>query len=108
LIAYLAIGLAAVASVPAQDTRAGTAIGAEARPALQGPGSNRRVSVAAPIGKVRLSPRLVDGEPIYVRRTTAPGGMAIVEVSTTPFMPVASASDPPAVAAKASSQPAGW
>jgi hypothetical protein len=35
-----------------------------------------------------MNPVLLDGEPNYVRRTTVPPGMTIVEVSTTPFMPV--------------------
>ena len=46
------------------------------------------VFVAEPIGRVWVGPEAVEGEPIYVRRTTAKEGMKIVEVSTTPFMPV--------------------
>jgi hypothetical protein len=56
----------------------------------QGPGSNTGVVVDMPIGKVCVGPESLDGEPIYVRRTTVSGGVTVVEVSTTPFAPVLS------------------
>ena len=116
---YMAIGLAAVVSVVpasfAQDSRvldhcksAGTGIEAEERQTHQRPGSNTGVFVAVPIGRVCVGPEVVDGEPSYVRRTTAKEGMTIVEVSTTPFMPVlASNEGPPGVIGRPD-QPAGW
>ena len=93
-----AIGLAlAVGVVPAsfaRDSRvlnhgkpAGTGIEAKERQAHQTPGSDTGISLAVPIGRISVDPQL-DGEPIYVRRTTVKEGMTIVEVSTTPFMPV--------------------
>jgi hypothetical protein len=93
---YMAIGLAAVVGVVpasfAQDSRglgksAGTGIEAEHRQMHQKPGNNRGISLAVPIGRVWVGPELVDGESSYVRRTVS-GSMTIVEVSTTPFMPV--------------------
>ena len=113
----MAIGLAAVVSVVpaafAQDSRvldhcksAGTGTEAEERQTHQRPGSNTGVFVAVPIGRVWVGPELLDGEPIYVRRLTASGGMLIVEVSTTPFM-----EGPPGidqVIGRPDEQPAGW
>ena len=100
---FIAISLAAfVAVVPAslaQDV---------GKPAGTG------VSVAIPTGKVAVSPQSVDGAPVYVRRTSPIGGMTIVEVSPTPFMPaVDSKEDPSAGAqltlnARPEAQPAGW
>ncbi len=116
--AHMAIGVAAVvAVVPASFAQAprvlgpgksaGTAIEAEERPSHQRLGGDRGVSVAVPIGKVRVGPELVDGEPIYVRRTTVGAGMTIVEVSTTPFMPVLAPNAEPRAAGR-SDQPASW
>jgi hypothetical protein len=90
------------------------AVGVSASPA-QGPaetGANPRVTVAEPTGKVAVGHDLVKGEPVYVRRTTGTEGVTIVEVSTTPFVPVVrSAAAPSAVSAPIStptSQPASW
>ena len=102
---YMAIGLAAVVSVVpasfAQDSRvlahgksAGTRIEAEERQTHPRPGSNTGISLAEPIGRVEVSPESLDGEPIYERRTTVSNGMTIVEVSTTPFMPVLASNEP--------------
>lgn len=92
------IGLAVLVDVPAsfaQESRvlghgnsAGTRIEAEARQTHHRPVSNAGISLAVPIGRVSVGPEFLNGEPIYVRRTTAGAGMTIVEVSTTPFMPV--------------------
>lgn len=42
--------------------------------------------VEPPIGKVRVGPEFVEGDAVYVRRTTASAGILVVEVSTSPFM----------------------
>ena len=113
----MAIGLAAVVGgVPAsfaQDSRAldqgnsaGTGIEAEELQTHQRLGSNTGVVVAVPIGKVWVDPDFLDGEPSYVRRTTDGKGITIVEVSTTPFMPVLSSSEAPL--AVPTDQPASW
>ena len=94
---YMAIGLAAVVGVvPASfaqaprvadhGTSAGTAFEAVERQAPQTAADNSGISVDVPIGKVWVGPEFLEGEHIYVRRETARGGIAIVEVSTTPFM----------------------
>jgi len=112
----IVFGLAAVVSgVPAsfaQDSEgpdhgksAGSGNEAE-RQTRQRPGSNRGISLAVPIGRVSVDPKSLDGESVYVRRMTVSEGMTIVEVSTTPFMPVlASNEEPPGVRPD---QPAGW
>jgi hypothetical protein len=113
----MAIGLAVVVGgVPAssaQDSRlpdhckpAGTGTEAEQRQTQPTPGSDTGISLAVPIGRVSVGHEL-DGDPVYVRRTTVREGMTIVEVSTTPFMPVLASNDgPPAVVR--TDQPAGW
>jgi hypothetical protein len=116
MLGYMAIGLAVVVSgVPtssAQDPRvleqcksARTGIEGEERQTPQRPGSNTGVFLEVPIGRVCVGPESVEGEPIYVRRTTV-SGMTIVEVSTTPFVAVLSSNkEPPGVRPD---QPAGW
>ena len=117
MLGYLAIGLAVVAGgVPAsfgQDSRvldhcksAGTGIEAEEERPPQRLGSNTGVVVAVPIGRVCVGPEIVDGEPSYVRRTTAKEGMAIVEVSATPFMPLLASGAGETIVRP--DQPAGW
>ena len=105
-IGFMAFGLAvAVGVVPASFAQdppvlghgkpAGTAVGAEGRQTHNEMSAGLRsearehegVFVAEPIGKVWVGPESVDGEPTYVRRTTDKG-ITIVEISTTPFMPV--------------------
>jgi hypothetical protein len=70
------------------------------------------VSVAVPSGKVRVGAEHVDGAPVYVRRTTGIEGMTVVEVSTSPFMPVMRSNGEPAAAdkliANPAAQPASW
>ena len=118
---YMAIGLAAVVGVVpaafAQDSRvvdpgksAGTGTEAEERQANQRVGSNTGISLAVPTGRVSVGPNVLDGEPIYVRRSTVREGITIVEVSTTPFMPVlASNEEPPGVQSIIRpDQPASW
>lgn len=53
------------------------------------------ISVAVPIGRVSVGAEFVDGDPIHVRRTKVREGMTIVEVSTTPFMPVLTSTEKP-------------
>ena len=117
----MAIGLAVIVGVVpasfAQDSQildhgkaAGTAIEAENRQTQQRPVSNRGISLAVPTGRVSVGPKL-EGEPIYVRRMTVREGMTIVEVSTTPFMPVLSSKDGPRGddgSIGRPDQPAGW
>ncbi len=115
-IRHVAIGLAAVVGVvpassaqapqvPGQGKSAGTAIEAEEQQMNQRPGSKTRASVAVPNGRVGAVPE--DGEPIYVRRTTVRPGITIVEVSTTPFVPVLPAKEQAATVVR-SDQPASW
>ena len=119
MLGYLAIGLAVVAGgVPAsfgQDSRvldhcksAGTGIEAEEERRPQRLGSNTGVVVAVPIGRVSVGHESLDGEPIYVRRSTVREGMTIVEVSTTPFMPVLASNEGPSGVIVRPDQPAGW
>jgi hypothetical protein len=96
-IGYIAIGLAVVvAVVPAASAQ---------EPGVPGYGNSAGTPV--PIDKVRVGPEFADGEPIYVRRTTVRPGMTIVEVSTTPFMPVLP-SKQQAAAVVRPDQPASW
>ena len=87
----IAIGLAVPVSVVpaslAHGKSAETGTEAKERQTHQRPESNSGISIAEPIGRVSVGPKLLDGEPIYVRRTTVREGMTIVEVSTAPFMP---------------------
>jgi hypothetical protein len=100
----LAIGLAGVASIatasfaqasrgPDRGETAGTGIEAvepkKHGELSDGPRTDAEeptgVFVAAPIGRVGVGPELVEGEPIYLRRTPVRQGITIVELSTTPF-----------------------
>ena len=104
MIGCFAIGLAAVISVFSASLAED-----QGRPAGSG---KTVVSVAVPSGKVRVGAELVDGEPVYVRRTTGIEGMTVVEVSTSPFMPVLPSNGEPAAAdkliANPAAQPASW
>ena len=121
-IGYMAIGFAVVVGVfPAafaQDPRvlghgksAGTGIEAEERQThdemSDGLRSEARehtgVFVDVPIGRVWVDSEFLDGEPVYVRRITE--GVAIVEVSTTPFMPVLGSNEG---IGRPAEQPASW
>ena len=115
----MAIGLSVLVSgVPtsfAQDSRvvdhgksAGTRTEAEEGQTHQGLGRNTGISLAVPIGSVTVGPESLDGESIYVRRTTVREGMTIVEVSTTPFMPVLASNEDVAGLVVRPDQPAGW
>ena len=117
MTAYMAIGLAVVVSgVPAsfaQDSRlpdhgkpAGTGIEVENRQTHQGPGS-KGIFLDVPIGRVWVGPESVEGEPVYVRRMTVREGITIVEVSTTPFMPVLGSNEGPRGVSRPD-QPASW
>ncbi len=106
---YMAIGLAAVVGVvPASFAQAsrvldiasprGPGLKQKKGRRIRGPGAIAGISLAVPIGRVCVGPEVVDGGPSYVRRITAKEGMAIVEVSATPFMPdLASSEAPPGV-----------
>ena len=118
-IGYMVMALAVVVSVvpaaSAQNSRAldrcksaGTEIEADERQAQEKPGSNTGIVVAVPIGRVCVGPDVVDGEPSYVRRTTDGKGITVVEVSTTPFMPVLASNEGSAGAIVRPDQPAGW
>jgi hypothetical protein len=115
---YMAIGLAAVVSVVpaafAQDSRvldhgksAGTGIEPKERQTDQRSGSNTGISLEVPIGRVSVGPEVLDGEPVYVRRSTVREGVTIVEVSTTPFMPVLASNEVDGSIGRPD-QPAGW
>jgi hypothetical protein len=98
----LAVGVGVAPASFAQDPRvtgpgksAETGIEAEERQKPQRPESNTGVFVDVPIGRVWVGPELLDGEPVYARRTTVGGGMTVVEVSTTPFMPVLASREGP-------------
>ena len=120
--AYMAIALAAVVGgVPASLAQgsqiadrgklAGTATDAEEGQALQRPGGNAGISVAVPIGTVSVGPKAVDGDPIYVRRMTVRDRMTIVEISTTPFLPVVRSNEGPGTVQGTivtPDQPASW
>ena len=68
--------------------------------------TNAGISLVVPTGRILVDPGTLNGEPIYVRKTKAKEGMAIVEVSTTPFEPIlASGTVPPALRPD---QPASW
>ncbi len=117
-MAMMAIGLGAVVAImPASPARASRLLdcvsvgpGAEANESgkSQAPGNNARVVVDVPLGKVCVSPDSVEGERSYVRRTRAPGGMAIVEVSTTPFLPEPGSGDGVGQLFGRPDQPASW
>jgi hypothetical protein len=115
----IAFGLAVVVGgVPAafaQDSRlpdhgksAGTGPEAEERRTQQRPESNKGISLEVPIGRVSVGPKSLEGEPIYVRRSTVRDGITVVEVSTTPFMPVLASNQQPSGAVLRPDQPAGW
>jgi hypothetical protein len=115
----MAIGFAVVlGGVPAsfaQDSRvvdhgkaAGTATAVKGRKTAQTLG--RGISLVVPTGKISVDPAATAGEQIYVRRSTVRDGMTIVEVSTTPFMPVLAANATPGGTPLKvrPDQPAGW
>ena len=115
----MAIGIAAVVGgVPtsfAQDSRAadpgkpgGTA---KNRQTHQGLDSSKGISLVVPTGKISVDQQSLGGEPIYVRRSTVREGVTIVEVSTTPFMPVLASNEGAQVSSLSIVRPdqqAGW
>jgi hypothetical protein len=62
--------------------------------------------VAKPIGRFWVGPEFVGGEPVYVRRTPEGDPIAMVEASTTPFMPETSGVED--LLARPEEHPAGW
>ena len=115
---YVAIGLAAAVGAGPASFAADSRVLGQGRPVAAGfeaqerqkylrAGNNAGISLAVPIGRVWVGPEFVDGEPIYVRRTTVREGMTIVEVSTTPFTPVLAANEEFRVVDRPD-QPASW
>ena len=103
---HIAIGLAVVVTmVPAAFAQsAGTRTKEERQPQ-----NETGITLAVPIGKAWVDPQTVTGEAVYVRRTTVGKGMTVVEVSTTPFMPVLASNDGPQIQATVRpDQPASW
>lgn len=102
----MAVGFAALVSeVPAslaQDS------GVLDQGKLAGTRSNAGISIDVPIGKISVGAGSLEGEPIYVRRSTVREGITIVEVSTTPFVPVLSSGEQVAQLVVRPDQPAGW
>ena len=96
-IGCVAIGLAAVVGV------APAAFAQEPRV----PNDGKPAGTSEPIGKLGVAPEAVEGGPIYVRRTTVRPGMTIVEISTTPFVPVLAPKEQAAAVVR-SDQPASW
>ena len=110
-----AIGFAIVVGVvPASHAResqvadqgrpAGTAI--DGRQTREGLERNSGISLAVPTGKISVDTGSAGGEPVYVRRSTVRDRMTIVEVSTTPFMPVLASNE--AIPVLRPDQPAPW
>jgi hypothetical protein len=118
MLVNLAIGLAfTVNGVPALLAQgsgvldpcksAGTTrIEAQGREAPQRAASNAGISLDLPIGSVCVGPETVDGAAVFVRRTTEGQGVTVVEVSTTPFVPVLAANQIGVLGRP--DQPAGW
>lgn len=120
-VGYMAIGIAAVVGagpassaqdrVPGHGKSAATGTDVKERQTHQGPGNNTGISLVVPTGRVSVGPESLDGEDIHVRRRTAREGMAIVEVSATPFMPDLPPSEDPRGARQSivrPDQPASW
>ena len=102
---YMAIGLAAAVSVVPASFAQGSRVPDQGKSA--GTANNMGISLAVPIGKVRVGPESMDGEPVYERRTTVRPGITIVEVSTTPLMPNEQPPGKPNPIARPD-QPASW
>ena len=102
---HMAIGLATVVGAVSASFAQSGRTGVEGERQTQ---SKTGISLAVPIGRVSVGPKSLDGEPVFVRRTTAKEGMTIVEVSTTPFMPVLASNEGPSAVVSRSDQPAGW
>lgn len=91
-----------------QGKSAGTA---RSRQTHQGLDGSKGISLVVPSGKISVDHRSPGGEQIYVRRSTGKEGVTIVEVSTTPFMPVLASNDGVQVSSLSvirPDQPAGW
>jgi hypothetical protein len=115
--AYMAISLVALVGLvpaafaqgsPVVDPGKSAGTRTEAKRQMRTSGSNASVSLAVPTAKVSVGPTSLEGEPVYVRRTTVREGMTIVEVSTTPFEPVLPANQQVAQLAVRPDQPASW
>jgi len=91
-----------------QGKSAGTA---KNRQTHQGLDSSKGISLVVPLGKISVDHGSPGGEQIYVRRSTGKEGVTIVEVSTTPFMPVLASNEGAQVSSLSvvkPDQPAGW
>ena len=115
----MAMGIAAVVGdVPAsfaQDSR----VPDPSKPARtekklardQGLDGSKGISLVVPTGKISVDHGSPGGEQIYVRRSTGKEGVTIVEVSTTPFIPILASNEGPQVSSLSvvrPDQPAGW
>ena len=102
----MAVGFAALVSgVPASFAQDSGVLD-QGKPA--GTGGKAGISIAVPIGKISVGAESLEGEPIYVRRSTVREGITVVEVSTTPFMPDPSSGQQVAQLVLRPDQPAGW
>ena len=94
--------------VPDPGKHAGTA---KNRVTHQGLDSSKGISLVVPTGKISVDHGSPGGEQIYVRRSTGKEGVTMVEVSTTPFMPVLASNEGAQVGSLSivkPDQPAGW
>ena len=101
----MAVGFAALVSEVPASLAQDSGVLDQGKPAGT---SNAGISIAVPIGKISVGAGSLEGEPIYVRRSTVREGITIVEVSTTPFVPVLSSGEQVAQLVVRPDQPAGW
>jgi len=106
LLVGCAPAVAQVSQASDQGNSAGARNEAKDRQRDQKPLGNKGISLAVPVGRVSVGPDFPEGAPVYVRRTTVREGMTVVEVSTTPFMPVLASNEKAPVVRP--DQPASW
>lgn len=118
---YTAIGIVALVvagpagfaqeGVPGQSASAGTGPQTIERQTHPRPDRKTGISLVVPLGRVSVGPTFLDGDDIHVRRMTVSEGMAIVELSTTPFVPALPSNEEPRGVGRAivrPDQPASW
>jgi hypothetical protein len=124
-LGYAAIGITGVVSVvPASFAQEPQALGREKSTGTGNEADERQTHVGMsdglrseawahmgafivePIGRFWVGPEFMDGEPVYILRTSVNQSITIVEVSTTPFMPETSGVGE--LIGKPDEQPAGW